>query len=633
MKAKEENEIKTPVTVKDNLKQFAKSLGLIQWIWRDIIPQDSKYYAKWMVFIHVIGTTFATAGPLLLALIIDNVPKEGTLGNKEIVIWAFAGFIALNIIHKFFEFGRRKLREYQLGANLKAIDRFITEMFLSKSIGQHLREKKHLSVASIEKGRVRMLNLQGIILFEAFDVVFRLLIAYIALLIILPYAAGIIALFAIPYLALSIYSNSKIEGIAHPIDDRYRTLFRYRSARWENGRKVKVAGMHQREVSDMDIRFDEILVDDRRFWSWFIVQITYRDLLMVGALGCVIWYGISLAFSPETEKVFTIGLLWPLIMWTTKIVESFWMIGNIEHQFNNNTPAVEALRKVVNLKPDITDKPNAITLPDGPMKVEFKNVWFRHKPSVLDDKQEQKEFPWILKNVSFVIEQGESVACIGASGCGKSTITMLLLRAVDPDKGQILVNGIDLRDVSLASWWKQIGYIPQRPAIFDGTISENIRYGSLEDDSEDVRLRMIIDALCIDFGDRLVKGFNTSVGHDGIELSGGEQQRVAAASEAYGSPNFAIIDEATASLDSSTEVQFQEGLEELLESQGATVLTIAHRLSTLRRCKKFIVPLPADKCDDSGSQVEACATSFVALHATSPTFRQLATDQDLKIAV
>ena len=622
-------EPKSPESLKEYVKEFNHIFSLIGWIWREIIPEVSKKWSRWMIFIHIISVAVATTGPFLIAVIVDNLPHQNSEGNARIVMWAFGGFVVLQVVHKLFEYVRRVLREYQLGENIKAIDHFITKMFLSKSLGQHIRERKHLSVANVEKGRNKMLNIQSIILFEAFDVLFRLLIAFVALCMLSPASASIVAGFMIPYLIWSVFVNSKVARVAYPIDKKFRTLNRYRHDRWKNSKRVKLACMDEEENEHMSSEFDNILKEDRHFWIWFIRHITYRDVLIVGAFVLVIGYGIYSVFNGGGVGSFTVGLMYPLIMWTTRIVENIWQVGELEHQFSYNTPAVQALREVSNLKPDIVNVPGAKVLSRKPVRIEFRNVWFRHKGSVLEPDESQGEHPYALRNVSFVIEAGEKVGCIGPSGAGKSTITALLLRAFDPDKGEILIDGTNLKDINLESWWSLIGYIPQRPAVFDGTLSDNLLYGHGTSVSKP-RLLEVVNRLQIDFGHRLVNGLNTTVGEDGIELSGGEQQRLMAGSAVMDNPLFMIIDEATSSLDSTTEKVFQQGLEQMLSGESGA-FAIAHRLSTIRNCDKIIVLKPSDQLSGDQSQVEAVGGNFSELHEISPTFRQLAQDQDLRI--
>jgi ABC-type multidrug transport system fused ATPase/permease subunit len=207
---------------------------------------------------------------------------------------------------------------------------------------------------------------------------------------------------------------------------------------------------------------------------------------------------------------------------------------------------------------------------------------------------------------------------------------------MDPMEGSISVEGTDLRNITRDSWLKGIGYISQHPEVFDGTIRDNLTY-RLSDiersEMTDDMLWELMKSLEIDFGTRLDKGLDTKVGKHGLKLSGGQAQRLMIGSAVIGNPWFMVIDEATSSLDSTTERKVQKGLEKIL-SGNTSALIVAHRLSTVRHlCTKFVVLKPANLVEVDGTQVEAVGYSFEELYQTSPTFRQLADDQEISVQI
>ena len=204
---------------------------------------------------------------------------------------------------------------------------------------------------------------------------------------------------------------------------------------------------------------------------------------------------------------------------------------------------------------------------------------------------------------------------------------------MDPTSGTILINSHDLRDVRLSSWLNLIAYVPQQAQVFDGTIRDNLLYLFTDERPtvSDDELWDVMRKLKIDFGDRLTDGLDTRVGRHGIELSGGEQQRLMIGAAAMRKPQFMVVDEATASLDATTEKAVQKGLEEVLGDHiGALIIT--HRLSTVRRlCSKFFVLRDSEGLAPGEPQLEASANSFEELYEVSPTFRTLADDQGVVI--
>src|SRR5207248_842219 len=291
--------------------------------------------------------------------------------------------------------------------------------------------------------------------------------------------------------------------------------------------------------------------------------------------------------------------------------------------------------------PDITDKHNAIELRrKNGVRVEMRNVSYAYAAEKSDlpgmpvaQLAGFKPATPILRTVSFTIEPGQTPALPVPSGAGKTTIMRLLMRYMDPTSGVILIDGHDLRDIRLSSWLSLIAYVPQQAQVFDGTIRDNLQY-RFTDEAVTVpnqELWAIMRKLKIDFGDRLTDGLDTRVGRHGIELSGGEQQRLMIGAAAMRKPIFMVVDEATASLDATTEKAVQKGLEEVLgTSMGALIIT--HRLSTVRRlCSKFFVLRDSEGLAPGESQLEASAGSFEELYEISPIFRMLADDQGIVI--
>ncbi|MEX0917929.1 MAG: ATP-binding cassette domain-containing protein [Candidatus Paceibacterota bacterium] len=236
----------------------------------------------------------------------------------------------------------------------------------------------------------------------------------------------------------------------------------------------------------------------------------------------------------------------------------------------------------------------------------------------------------VLKGVSFSIPDGKRVALIGASGAGKSTVAGLLIRKRDPDEGVVYINDRPLSEYNLSSVLAHMGVILQRPEIISGTVRENILLampfqvdGSMTDDE----IWKIIDLVSPEMRTRFNgHGLDTKVGKQGLQLSGGEQQRICVMRALIKQPEFLIVDEATSSLDSETEESVQQGIDTAL-SQGISALVIAHRFSTLRNCNHYIVLRRLSDCASGEPQVEAACDSLDELYDRSPTFKRLADKQ------
>lgn len=250
-------------------------------------------------------------------------------------------------------------------------------------------------------------------------------------------------------------------------------------------------------------------------------------------------------------------------------------IGFIYREIRQGLTDIEQMFDLLDVPQEITDKPGAKPLAVSAGKVEFRDVHFAYDPN-------RK----ILKGVSFEVPAGKTVAIVGPSGAGKSTISRLLFRFYDVQRGQVLIDGQDVRDVTQESLRGAIGMVPQDTVLFNDTIAYNIRYGRVGASEADVEKAAEL-AQIGPFIARLPEGYRSMVGERGLKLSGGEKQRVAIARTILKAPPILMLDEATSALDSHTEQEIQAALD--LVSKGRTTIVIAHRLSTVITADEIIV--------------------------------------------
>jgi len=224
--------------------------------------------------------------------------------------------------------------------------------------------------------------------------------------------------------------------------------------------------------------------------------------------------------------------------------------------------------------------------------IEFENVGFRYRSG-----------PQILRDFNLAVEPGQTIALVGATGGGKSTLVSLLCRFYEPTEGRILIDGVDYRDRSLMWWQSNLGVVLQQPHLFSGTIAENISYGKL-----DATLEEVVDAAKLagahQFITTLANGYDTEVGEGGNQLSLGQKQLVSFARAVLKRPRLLVMDEATSSIDTETEQQIQAGLARIL--QGRTSFVIAHRLSTIRAADRILV-IDRGRIVEQGSHHELLA--------------------------
>ncbi len=305
----------------------------------------------------------------------------------------------------------------------------------------------------------------------------------------------------------------------------------------------------------------------------FYYAVFYPAIGFVSNLGValVIWYGGGQVLT----GTLSLGALFFFIQAMQRFYEP---IQDISEKYNILQAAMAAAERVFK----VLDEPLVITSPPAPQKpavmrgeIEFRNVWFAYKGE-----------NWVLRDVSFRVAPGQTVALVGATGAGKTSITSLLMRFYDVQRGQILIDGVDVREFDLTELRRYFGVVLQDPTLFAGTIADNLRLGAA-DISEDRLVAAAQEVQADAFIRRLPGGYQAEVRERGATLSVGQKQLLALARALAFNPRILILDEATASIDSETEALIQSAVERLLV--GRTCVVIAHRLSTVRRADNIIV--------------------------------------------
>lgn len=283
------------------------------------------------------------------------------------------------------------------------------------------------------------------------------------------------------------------------------------------------------------------------------------------------------------------------LLYIGNLVEPMQKLTHVTQQYQEGMSGFERFMEIMEVEPDVQDTPGAIELERVRGEVKFENVGFRY----------QEEHTYVLKNITLEVGAGVTIALVGTSGVGKTTLCSLIARFYEVSEGRVTLDGIDVRQIRQRSLRAQVGVVQQDVYLFSGTVIENIRYGR-----PDATLDEIIEAAkkanAHEFILNLPDGYDTDIGQRGVKLSGGQKQRLSIARVFLKNPPVLIFDEATSALDNESERVIQESLEEL--ARDRTTFIIAHRLSTIRRAKRIVV------LSDQGISEQGTHDELIALN-------------------
>ena len=349
-------------------------------------------------------------------------------------------------------------------------------------------------------------------------------------------------------------------------------------------RVVKVFSKERDEISRFDMKSGNVkstglsAMYNDQLWNvvYFIPDIAFYLVWLFGG------YFV-------TRNIMTYGLLMSFIFYMGYMLDPIWFFGNFMRRFVGTVNAIQRLFEIVDATPDVIETERPVRIKDFKGNIEFKGVEFSYEKN-------RK----IIDNVNFTVDGGKALGIVGHTGAGKSTIANLITRLYDVEKGEISIDGVNIKDMSFDDLHSLISIVSQDTFLFMGTIAENIKYAKQNATPDEIITAAKI-ASAHEFIMKLPNGYETKIGHGYQDLSGGEKQRLSIARAVLKNPKILIMDEATASMDTETERQIQHSLS--LLTQNRTTIIIAHRLSTLRDVDKLIV-VENGKMTESGTHAE-----------------------------
>jgi len=333
-----------------------------------------------------------------------------------------------------------------------------------------------------------------------------------------------------------------------------------------------------------EARFAELNADNREA-NMTTVRLNAAYFPAVEMLSGVAIAGIVLYGGYQAiEGTITLGTIVAFIGALSNLFDPIQQLSQLYTTYQSGMAALEKIFQLLDVRPDLEDRPDAHELARIDGAIDFQDISFAYPRRRGADGGAPAAMA--LDGVSLHVPAGETVALVGATGAGKSTMAKLVARFYDPTRGRVLVDGNDLRDVSAASLRSQMGIVPQEAFLFSGTIAENIAFG--QPDAGEREIRAAAEAVGVhDFISELPDGYDTEVGERGAQLSAGQRQLIAFARALIADPRILVLDEATSNVDLHTEGRIEEGLRRLLS--GRTSIVIAHRLSTIRQAGQIVV--------------------------------------------
>ena len=382
---------------------------------------------------------------------------------------------------------------------------------------------------------------------------------------------GIIALLIFPLSIIPIKEFGKrLRKFSRKSQQRMGSITTFLHETIAGNRIVKAFNMEEYEKR----RFAE---ENNRFFKIVLKRVKIRafshplmELLGGIAVAIIIWVGGYRVIRGELTPGAFFSFMTALLMLYAPIRD----LNKVNLEVQEGLAAAIRVFELLDTDPEIEDEEGAIPLPPVSEVVKFQNVSFKYDEEI------------VLKDIALYVKVGEVIALVGMSGAGKTSLVNLLPRFYDVNKGQILIDGHDIRKVTIKSLRDQMALVTQQTILFNDTARNNIAYGSLKCSDQEI-IEAAKAANAHDFIQRLPQGYETIIGEQGVKLSGGERQRLSIARALLKNAPILILDEATSSLDSDSETEVQKALEELM--RGRTVFVIAHRLSTIRNAHRIIV--------------------------------------------
>jgi ABC-type multidrug transport system fused ATPase/permease subunit len=548
---------------------------------------------KWSLAVSIVLAAASQAAAIALIRVTQSVIDLGIRPGDQEMVWILVGVIAaLGLVKALLMVGRRFISGKQaLGVEFDMRNALYGHL-LKLSFGFYDRHQtgQLMSRATVDLQGVRFFLGYGLIFFaqNVFTIVGATAIMFWT-----DWRLALVALAITPILIVLAYRYS---SVSHPVlRDVQQKIADVTTVAEENivgVHVVKSFAQEEVEAEKFARRSEAVFertIDANRQRSIYVPLLSFIPLL---AQAAILLVGGWMVVHDEL----TVGEFFAFNLYVSLLIMPLRMLGMWIGQSQRATASGERIFQILDEPEEIADRPGAVELPPGEGRIAFEGVSFGYDP----------ERP-VLEAIELEVDPGRSIALIGHTGSGKTTLTALVPRFYDVTAGRLLVDGADVRDVKLTSLRRSIAVISQDPFLFSTTVRENIAFGAPDAIDEEVE-RAARLAQAHEFVAALPQGYDTVIGERGITLSGGQRQRIAIARAIVTNPRILILDDATASVDATTEARIRTGLQQAM--QGRTTLIIAHRLSTISLADEIVV-LDHGRIAARGTQGELAEKSAI----------------------
>jgi ABC-type multidrug transport system fused ATPase/permease subunit len=571
--------------------RFAGTLLLLRDLWRVIRGEDQRgRKLRWllgllrpyriqvalMMVALVIATAAALAPPYLAGLAIDNGIRADDAGALTLIVVVFLASVVVLWAATYAQtylvgwVGQRALQDLR--------ERIYTHL-QGMSIGFFTRNKPGVLISRLTNDVQALDSLVTDGVVTLFSSTLTLL-GVIVILLALDVPLALVTFLTFPLLAVGSVIFRIISAGAYRLTrEKIANITAYLQETLSGVRVVRSFGREDRHLERMSELNEENRVANMRTVYLNASYFPAVELLSAIGTAAIILYGGYQALDGKVE----IGIVVAFIGYLQLFFDPIQQISQLYTTYQQGMAALDKIFDLLDTRPDMVDRPDAVDPARLRGEVQLDDVWFSYAGG---GDAPDADGDWALAGIDLEIPAGQTVALVGETGAGKSTLAKLVARFYDPQLGRVLVDDRDLRDLRAGSLRSQLGIVPQEGFLFSGTIRDNIAFG--RPDASEEEIRSAAAAVGADaFVDRLADGFETEVGERGVHLSAGQRQLVAFARALLAEPRILILDEATSNVDVRTERIIERGLERLLV--GRTAIVIAHRLSTIRRAGRIVV--------------------------------------------